>query len=184
MKCNTCLGGGGGGEHTHTRLCRCACVRARACACMYVFVYVYNFICALAVQPGVARAFALRSTLLLHSCGSAQRCRFAPVASLNFVASLLWLHSASSIPDRSLNPQMTPLRSFVLHWTSVGFKKKPFSNCSDIHTPGNFLSWRQPALLYMFLQILSSQCGDVPLRVSVQPVPLFQPLSEPAASLC
>ena len=32
----------------------------------------------LAVQPGVARAFALRSTLSLRSCGSAQLCRFAP----------------------------------------------------------------------------------------------------------
>ena len=92
--------------------------------------YVYENFCdysmVLAVQPGVARAFALRSFLLLRSCGSAQFCHFAPEAPLNFVALLLWLRSAFSLPDRSLNPQITPLRNFILLWTSVGFKKDRF----------------------------------------------------------
>ena len=40
-----------------------------------------------AVQPGVARAVAVRSTWSLRSCGSTQLCRFAPVSPLSFLAS-------------------------------------------------------------------------------------------------
>ena len=76
---------------------------------------IYN---SLAVYPGVARAFALRScevvarlhfpfklrsTLSLYTCGSAQLPRF---------------------PDRPFNPQMTPSRNFILLLTCVRFKKK------------------------------------------------------------
>ena len=81
---------------------------------------IYNL---LAVQRDVARAIALRWTFSLRSCSSVKFCRFAPVAPLNFVVSLLWLRSASSLPDRLLNPQITPFRNFVLLWTSVGFRK-------------------------------------------------------------
>ena len=49
-------------------------------------------------------------------------------APLNFVDSLLWLRSASSLPERSLNPQITSLRNFFLLWTSAALKKRPSSN--------------------------------------------------------
>ena len=66
-------------------------------------------------MPGVAPAFALRSTLSLRSSGSAQLCRFAPVhgsgqlcrfinsyAPLNLVALLLDLALLSFLPSRSI----------------------------------------------------------------------------------
>ena len=122
---------------------RCFCYlwpSAWWCSCSY-------FINLLTVQPGVSWAFPLRSTLSLRSCGSAQLCRFAPVAPLNFVASLLWLCSFLSLcsctwlrstlslrscgsyqlpyfPTDLSNPQITPLRNFVLLCTSVGLKQK------------------------------------------------------------
>ena len=75
---------------------------------LFVYVtYVCFFIHLLAVQPGVARAFALRSTLSLRSCGSVQLPHFL-VGRLSDIT--LW-------------------RNFVLLWASVGWKKKkPFSN--------------------------------------------------------
>ena len=99
--------------------------------------------------------------------GSAQLCRFVPVlrstlslrscAPLNFDDSLLWLHSASSLPDRLLNTQITPLRNFDLLCTSAGLKKKAVFEWQDINAPR--YSLRQPDLL--FLQIFSLPCGDV-----------------------
>ena len=79
------------------------------------------------------------------------------VASLLTVAPLLWLRSASSIPDRSLNPQMTSLRSYFLCFelllASKKKKKKPFSNGKtpsllvSTSSPGGSLPFRSRDLL-------------------------------------
>ena len=79
----------------------------------------------------------------------AQRC-LGIRAPLNFVSSLLWLCSSLPFPNRSLNPQITSLRNFVLLWTAVGLKKKGcFRMVRHIppgyssRPPGYFLSWGQ-----------------------------------------
>ena len=64
-----------------------------------------SFYSLLAVHSGVARAFALRSTLSLRSCSSAQFPRFP-------------------MDHWTGYQQITPLRHFALLWTSVGFKKR------------------------------------------------------------
>ena len=112
-------------------------------SCCFFLPVNFNFIIKLAVQPGVARAFALRSTLSLRSCGSAQLCRFAlagcaqlcrfvPVLrSCAQLCRFAVVRSASSPPDRLLNPQKTPLRNFVFRWNSAGLKTYTgrFWNC-------------------------------------------------------
>ena len=113
----------------------------------------------------------LRSTLSLRSC-----------APLNFDASLLWLRSASSLPDRSLNPQIAPLRNFVPLWTSAGWKKGRF------RMAGHKLSW----LLPLLGAACPSVSPDLLLAVrghasSPDPCSLchsFSPCRWPAASLC
>ena len=140
----------------------------------------------LAVQPGVARAFSLCSPLSLRSCAwlrstlSLRSCAWLrsalslrSCAPLNFVASLLWLRSASSLPDWSLNPQITPLRNFSLLWTSAGLKQK-----------GRFrmviqalLVTSSPGGSLPFCISKSSPCRAETCFFSVQSVSLFQSLS-------
>ena len=154
----------------------------------------------LAVQLGVARAFALRSTLSLRSCGSrsaqlcrfapagcAQLCRFAPVLrSCAQLCRFAVVRSASSPPDRSLHPQKTPLRNFVLRWTSAGLKTYivRFRMVRHKHkrsAPGYFLSWRQPSVSPVQIFLLAVR------RRASSPYSLchsFNPCRWPAASLC
>ena len=109
----------------------------------------------------------LRSTLSLRSC-----------APLNFDASLLWLRWASSIPDRSLNPQITPLilRNFVLLWSSAGLNKGRF------RMAGHKRSWLLPLLEAACPSVRvsrSSPCraGTCFFCGSVQSVSFIKPLS-------
>ena len=93
-----------------------------------------------------------------------------------------WLRAASSLPHRSLNPQITPLRNFVLLWTSAGLKKGRF------RMAGHKRSW----LLPLLEAACPSVSPDLLLAVrgrasSPDPCSLchsFSPCRWPAASLC
>ena len=104
--------------HTHTIIYMTSCP-ARRCSGICAPL---NFVASLL---WVRSSSSLRSCAWLRSTLSVRSS-----APLNFDASLLWLRWASSLPDRSLNPQITPLilRNFVLLWSSAGLKKRPFSN--------------------------------------------------------
>ena len=95
-------------------------------------------------------------------------------APLNFIASLLWLRSASSLPDRSLNPQITPVEKLCSALNFCWFEnKRPFSNGKTFtllvtSCPGG-------SLPYCFSR--SSHCRAETCFFSVQSLSLFQPLS-------
>ena len=86
----------------------------------------------LAVQPGDARAY-LRS---------AQLCRFAPVAPHSFLAS-------RSVAQPTDDPMEKLCSALNFCWLKKGVFEWWNSN-GKIHTaPGYFLSWRQPARLFL-----------------------------------
>ena len=109
--------------------------------------------------------------VIYHTSCPSRRCSNIR-APLNFVASLLWLRTASSLLGRSLK-QHNPMEKLRSAWSLCWLKKKPFSNGKRHMLP--VTSSPGGSLQFCFLRSSSKAIAlrDVLLRVSVQSVSLF-----------